>query len=102
MKTTSCRRNLLVLDDDRVFCEAVKDGLASETLEVTAVHTMAEGLAICMQKRVDVVLLDQNLPDGKGQDLCPQILDHNEQAKIIFSPSDFGSHQASWQGAIPS
>ncbi len=84
MGRTSCPRSLLVLDDDRVFCEAVKDGLASEKLEVTVAHTMADGLAICKRNRVDVVLLDQNLPDGRGQDLCPQILDHNEQAKIIF------------------
>jgi DNA-binding NtrC family response regulator len=33
---------------------------------------------------VDVVLLDQKLPDVEGHTLCPSILKSNDQAKIIF------------------
>jgi DNA-binding NtrC family response regulator len=33
---------------------------------------------------VDVVLLDQKLPDGEGHDLAVPILEKNEQTKIIF------------------
>lgn len=78
------KRTLLVVDDDRVFCRAVQDFFQSNTLEVLAAHKGAEAQKICSQKKIEVVLLDQKLPDGEGQALCPHILKYNEQAKIIF------------------
>jgi DNA-binding NtrC family response regulator len=33
---------------------------------------------------VDVVLLDQRLPDGEGHALAPAILERNDQTKIVF------------------
>jgi len=77
-------RTFLVIDDDRVLCEAIKDYFASKTVEVLISHTGAEGLSICSRRKVDVVLLDQKLPDVEGHTLCPSILRQNNQAKIIF------------------
>jgi DNA-binding NtrC family response regulator len=78
------RKTLLIIDDEKVFCDTVKDFLSSSTLEVLTAHTGAEGLRICLQRNVDVVLLDQKLPDGEGHDLAGPILERNEQTKIIF------------------
>ena len=39
---------------------------------------------LMLAEKVDVVFLDQKLPDGNGIDLCPKILEYSEQAKIIF------------------
>jgi DNA-binding NtrC family response regulator len=47
-------------------------------------HKGAEGLEICSHRKVDVVLLDQKLPDVEGHTLCPSILKQNDQTKIIF------------------
>ncbi len=77
-------RTFLVIDDDQVLCDAIKDYFSSKTIEVLASHTGTEGLAICSQRKVDVVLLDQKLPDVEGHTLCPSILKHNDQTKIIF------------------
>ena len=79
------KKKLLIIDDDRIFCETVKDYLAGDTLEVLTAHTAREGLAACTSGTVDVVLLDQNLPDGEGHTLCPAILKYNDQTKIIFA-----------------
>lgn len=84
MKTDKSKRNILVIDDDKVFCDAVKDYFDSETSEVFVANTGADGLAICSQRRVEVVLLDQKLPDAQGVSLCPPILKQNDQTKIIF------------------
>lgn len=75
---------LLVIDDDKIFCDAVKDYFSAKTVEVLLAHSGEEGLAICSQKRVDVLLLDQKLPDAEGYTLCPSILKRNDQTKIIF------------------
>src|SRR5512139_3877230 len=79
------RRILLVIDDDRVFGEAVKDFLTSDSLEVLLAHKASDGLTLCSLRRIDVVLLDQRLPDAEGSTLCPDILKYNDQTKIIFS-----------------
>jgi DNA-binding NtrC family response regulator len=77
-------KTLLIIDDDQILCHSVKDHFCNNGTEILMAHTGAEGLAICARKQVDAVLLDQNLPDGKGNSLCPQILKHNEMTKIIF------------------
>jgi DNA-binding NtrC family response regulator len=78
------KRTLLIIDDEKVLCETLTDYLQGNGLSVLSAGTGAEGLAICSQKRVDVVLLDQKLPDGEGHALAPAILERNDQTKIIF------------------
>jgi DNA-binding NtrC family response regulator len=84
MSTEETPRTFLIIDDDKVLCDAIKDYFSSKTVEVLTSHTGAEGLAICSQKKVEVVLLDQKLPDVEGHTLCPSILKQNDQTKIIF------------------
>jgi DNA-binding NtrC family response regulator len=80
----SSKRTVLVIDDEKPFCDAVRDYLEDGRIEVLTAHTGAEGLKICGQRKFDVVLLDQRLPDGEGHALAKSILEKNEQAKIIF------------------
>ena len=77
-------RTLLVIDDDRTLCAAVKDYFTSSAVQVLAAHSGAAGLAICSERKVDVVMLDQKLPDGEGHTICPALLKTNEECKIIF------------------
>ena len=79
------KMTVLIIDDDRIFCDAVKDFLSSDLIEVFAAHSGAECIALCSRIKVDVALLDQKLPDREGHTLCPEILSHNDQTKIIFS-----------------
>ena len=80
----SKRKTLLIIDDEKVFCSTVREYLESDRLEVLTAHTGADGLAICANRKIDIVLLDQKLPDGQGHSLAPAILEKNEQSKIIF------------------
>ena len=85
MKDHKVKKTLLVIDDDRVFGEAVRDYLSSDAVEVLLAHKAADGLTLCSLRKIDVVVLDQQLPDGEGHTLSPEILKFNEQTKIIFS-----------------
>ncbi len=78
------RRTLLLVEDDTLLCRAVHDALSSESLEVLAVHTAADGLATCSERHVDIAVLDQRLPDGDGRALCERILAVSADAKIVF------------------
>jgi DNA-binding NtrC family response regulator len=84
LKTAEAKRALLVIDDDRVLCKAISRYFSGDALEVASAHTGAEGLHICSNQRVDVVLLDQKLPDVRGADLCPSLVTNNDKCKIIF------------------
>jgi DNA-binding NtrC family response regulator len=78
------KRTILIIDDNSGFCESVRDLLNDETTEVMIANTGNDGLQICKDKKIDVVILDQKLPDTEGISLCPSILEQNEQTKIIF------------------
>ena len=77
-------RNILIIDDDSLFREAITQYFAQQHYKVIAAGTGAEGLKLCAKTRIDVVLLDQKLPDGKGVDYFADLLSYNEQTKIIF------------------
>lgn len=77
-------KTLLIIDDDRLFCKAISSHLAGQDFEILSAHTIAAGESLCRKKEIDVILLDQKLPDGNGIDLCRTILEINDQVKIIF------------------
>ncbi len=79
------KKTFLIIDDDRVFANTVRDFLSSDAVEVMVANSAMDGLAACQQRKIDVVLLDQQLPDAEGHTLCAAILKSNDQAKIIFS-----------------
>ncbi len=78
------KRKILVVDDNDIFCESVRDILRDENTDILTANTGKDGLKICQDTKVDVVILDQKLPDTEGVSLCPSILKENDQTKIIF------------------
>ncbi|MCJ7525565.1 MAG: sigma-54 dependent transcriptional regulator [Candidatus Aminicenantes bacterium] len=84
MNTETAKPTVLIIDDDRLLCEMAREFLSGAALKVLTAHTGREGLALCSQNHIDIVLLDQKLPDSEGYDLCPQIINFSENAKIIF------------------
>ncbi len=78
------KRKILIIDDNDTFCESVRDLLNDNATDVLIANTGKDGLKICTDIKIDVVILDQKLPDAQGVSLCPSILAQNEQTKIIF------------------
>ncbi len=62
--SSDAKKTFLIIDDDRIFCEAVRDFLSGGALDVLIANTAAEGRALSASRTVDVVLLDQQLPDA--------------------------------------
>lgn len=79
------RSTLLIVDDDRLFNDVLRDDLRVAGIDVLQAFSGEEGLRIFRDKRVDAILLDQNLPDGDGVDFCSAFLACNDQVKIIFA-----------------
>jgi DNA-binding NtrC family response regulator len=84
VKSVQRIKSVLIIDDDLQSRDAIVNYLAGNSDRVYTAGTGAAGVEICSKNSVDVVLLDQDLPDGEGRAFCPEILRHNEHAKIIF------------------
>jgi len=80
----SAAKKLLIIDDDNLLCDTIRDALADLNVQVTAAHCAADGLRLCKTGTFDIVLLDQKLPDAHGMDYCAPILNCQDRAKIIF------------------
>jgi len=76
---------VLIIDDDRSFCEALTLHLNSKKMKTLTAQTGSEALTICSRNLIDIVLLDDNLPDGEGVDFCTPILSYNNRTKIILT-----------------
>ncbi len=73
---------ILLLDDDAVAREYIKMSLPGTTLKVTS--TVREFLEVLPSFRPDVFLLDVNLPDGNGINLCREIKKSPEFRESFF------------------
>jgi diguanylate cyclase (GGDEF)-like protein len=76
------RRTILIVDDDTVFSL-----LATETLQQAGYATLIAGsgreaLAILATEKCDLVLLDVELPDANGFDLCTKLRSASGAADI--------------------
>lgn len=78
------KTSLLIVDDDELFCEALKDDIQNEFSQICIAHRIEGARSLCLNLKFDVVLLDNKLPDGNGLDLTADILRFNENTKIIL------------------
>lgn len=77
--------NILIIDDHPVVIEGVKTLLKDvEYIHITGSCTDAASARNFLQKNtVDIILLDINLPDCNGMELCLELKKKNKDLKII-------------------
>ena len=64
---------VLAVDDNEAHCYALRKILEHSGFEVFTAITGADALAIAHRHKPDVVLLDINLPDMSGYDVCSRL-----------------------------
>src|SRR6185437_11526979 len=65
-------KRVLIIEDDLEFCEAVAKTLASHYQALVA-HSGAEGLKIAMKEKPDLILIDLQMPEMDGFEVCEQL-----------------------------
>ncbi len=78
--------NVLIVDDHRVFAEALATALDLEPdISVCGMAgSVAEAAAAVERNRPDVALLDYQLPDGTGTEVCRAMLAQSPETKAVF------------------
>lgn len=81
----STARRILVVDDDEELREPLREQLALyDEFDVSTVDNATKALETCKTDRVDLVILDVNLPDMDGREACKVLRKSGFKAPIIM------------------
>ena len=64
---------VLIIEDEEELCYILKRFLSKKRFDVDYAMNLKDGLDCLKKTDFDVLILDNNLPDGKGMDLIPRI-----------------------------
>ena len=76
--------NVLIIDDDHMFCEILKKHVSYYGHDVVCAFNGNEGIRASQTVNFDVVYLDVNLSDCSGLDLIPQIRETTSRPEVII------------------
>lgn len=83
---------LLIVDDDAATCRML-EGFLSDACEIRFASCGREAIGMVREKRPDIVLLDIEMPDMSGYDVCREIVSDPEMADlpILFITAHSGT-----------
>lgn len=79
---------LLLIEDDEALSLGIEFTLKDEGYDVMMASTSNEGRSLFEKETVDLIILDVNLPDGSGYDLCKYIRGKSEVPIIFLTALD--------------
>jgi DNA-binding response OmpR family regulator len=75
---------VLVVEDQARLAEAVAEGLRREGMAVDVSYDGADALGHVAINRYDVVVLDRDLPDVHGDQVCRAIVARHSEARVLM------------------
>lgn len=78
-------KKILIVEDDQLLNRTLAYNLTSDGYEVISVFNFDSAVRKLRENEFDVALLDINLPDGSGLDLCEEIRNRGQHTYIILS-----------------
>jgi two-component system, OmpR family, response regulator RegX3 len=79
------RPRILFVEDERSISEPFAKALAREGFEPVTAFTATEALALAGRMEFDLVLLDLNLPDGDGRDVCRELRRRSDVPVVMLT-----------------
>jgi DNA-binding response OmpR family regulator len=90
-QTGDMGEKILIIDDERDLCELIEMALIREHFSVDCAFTLGQA-GEKLQSRPDIILLDQNLPDGLGLDYLHTHREDFDDARVIMISSNMNSN----------
>lgn len=78
---------LLIVEDDIIICGGIKTFLEGKGYEAECAYTLSEARE-ALKKPYHLIILDCNLPDGDGVDLCREIRQKQNIPVIFLTAND--------------
>ena len=79
---------ILMIEDDLGLNRGISFALAQEGYEVVTAENMEKGLKHFEMEHPDAILLDLNLPDGDGIQLCQKIRERSDLPVLMLTARD--------------
>ncbi len=89
-------KKILIIDDEEMLCESLKDILQEDGYEVVTATTALSALAEIEKDIPDVIISDINLPDINGLELLKRIKNECPEIEIIIMTA-FGEAESYMQ-----
>ena len=96
-KEVKALKKILIVEDDQLLNRTLAYNLTSDGYEVISVFNFDSAVRKLRENEFDVALLDINLPDGSGLDLCEEIRNRGQHTYIMSGVYFF---YAGFQAAI--
>ena len=77
-------RKILLVEDDALLNRTLTYNLTEEGYQVTPASQYREAVQHIQATEFDLALLDVNLPDGSGLDLCQEIRGRGQRTYLMF------------------
>ena len=77
-------RKILIIDDDEDLSMIISDMLESKGFEVSCAVSSEEAFDVLSERSFDLILLDINLPDSDGFEICRQLREVSN-VPVIFA-----------------
>lgn len=77
-------KRILIVEDDRLLNKTLTYNLSLDNYDITSVLNARDAAETVKAQEFDLVLLDINLPDGSGYDLCRLIRAGQPDTLVIF------------------
>jgi len=78
-------KNILIVEDDKLLSENIRDLLEGENYSITTAHNLSEAHA--QKNSPDLIFLDWRLPDGRGIDFLKAIRSEGSPTPTIMLTS---------------
>ncbi len=95
----ACAQDILVIEDDEVLRELIAMQLRNQGYQVLEAGTGAAGLRLVAERPPDLILLDVNLPDMAGWEICARLKadDHTRIIPVMLLTA-LDSMKDRWRG----
>ncbi|HXU27348.1 MAG TPA: response regulator transcription factor [Bacteroidia bacterium] len=75
---------ILIIEDERRVASFIKKGLEEDGFQVEVAYDGRIGKKMALSFRYDLIILDINLPQINGYEVCKEIRDYNSSIPIIM------------------
>ncbi|MEU6072039.1 MULTISPECIES: response regulator transcription factor [Streptomyces] len=75
---------VLVVEDEEILAETITEGLRDQAIAVDTVYDGAEALYRTSYTDYDVIVLDRDLPEVHGDEVCRQLVAKRSSSRIIM------------------
>jgi DNA-binding response OmpR family regulator len=75
---------VLIVEDEEILADTIADGLREEAIAVDVVYDGADALYRTSYTDYDVIVLDRDLPDVHGDDVCRRLVAGRSLSRILM------------------